>query len=163
MKAMLRLALFVLSALAMTLAGTSAATAATTYKDTVSGEETQWTATQGTFVGTAKGDLPGDWKTTINHTPLTPDATVTGGNFSLNTTMNGSSVTVRGDSATGTVKLKSGTLCTDQQYAVDVTYYHVGPGGKGSGTAHFTGTLTHKVSLCVVVAATVSGNLTMNF
>ena len=39
------------------------------------------------LVGKAIGDVPGPWKAVVDHTPLSPNATITGGSFKLlNTT-----------------------------------------------------------------------------
>ena len=60
-----------------------AATVSDTY--TIRGAEYYATSTQGRFAGTASGNT-GDtatWQATVNHTPLTDTATITGGSARL--------------------------------------------------------------------------------
>jgi hypothetical protein len=143
------------------------AAAAATYTDSVSGIEIFATSTQGIFTGTASGDLPGRWQVTVNHTPLSPDATITGGSLNLATTLNGSSTLVTAQLTGGTVVLAPSSGCTNQQYSINATLGGVGTWYSGSGTGTFTGTLTHyRTSIfgrCVTYSASVTGGVTLNF
>ena len=60
--------------------------------------------------------------------PLSPDATVTGGSFSLATVLNGSAVTVGGGVSGGSVTRTNpgSTGCVDQDYAVHLDLANVG-------------------------------------
>ena len=71
-----------------------AASAAVSYADSLSGYEYNATSTEGRFAGQATGALPGAWAATVDHTPLSPGAAVTGGSFMLATVLNGRAVTV---------------------------------------------------------------------
>src|SRR6266568_5588622 len=54
----------------------------------VAGTEIAFTSTEGTFVGTARGNAgdTGTWKAVVDHTPLSPlPATITGGSFKMAT------------------------------------------------------------------------------
>jgi hypothetical protein len=137
------------------------ARAATSYTDSVSGAEVAATSTQGTFVGTAWGQLPGYWKAVIQHTPLSPDADVTGGYVYL-----ASYITVTGDIDNGSVTLTYSSGCSNQYYEVHLELSNVHGGGKTGGTGTFAGTLVHKRTLlfgrCVTYGASVSGTLTVN-
>ena len=63
----------------------TAAFAAQSYTDTVSGHEYYATSTDGKFAGTATGSLPGTWNADVQHTTLciscSTTATITGGSF----------------------------------------------------------------------------------
>src|SRR5437762_3230832 len=80
-------------------------TASSTYTDSVTGQEVYATSTTGYFAGQASGSLPGRFVTQVNHTPLSPSATITGGTFNLTTTLNGQSTVVVGTYSGGTVTL----------------------------------------------------------
>ena len=67
-----RLALASALAVPATGLGASATAATTTYSDSLRGIEIAATSTEGTFIGTASGALPGQWGATVNHTPLSP-------------------------------------------------------------------------------------------
>jgi hypothetical protein len=137
--------------------------AADSYADSVSGHEYYATSTQGRFAGTASGALPGSWAATVNHTVLSPDGVVTGGAIDLATTRNGTSTLVDGNISGGSVTLQNPDVigCVNQYYIVNLTVDHVTANGSGSGSALFTGTLTHYRQLvlggCVTYAATISG------
>jgi hypothetical protein len=152
-------------AAAATLLAATTAFAVSTYLDTASGNETMATSTQGWFSGNATGDLPGSWSATIVHTPLAvcsspcQAATISGGSFSLKTTLNLVSTTVTGHFQNGTVSQTGGfTGCTNQTFDVLGNLNNVGPGG-GSGTGRFAATLTHYrfqfFSSCITYGATV--------
>jgi hypothetical protein len=134
--------------------------------DSVAGVELAFTSTQGTFAGTASGDVPGYWKAVVNHTPLSPDATITGGSFTLVTTT-WQKIVGTFDYG-GTVKRTSpGTYCTNQTYDVSDSLSNVGIGGPGTGTGFFAVVLTHKRALvpffgCVTYSATVAGTLSLS-
>jgi hypothetical protein len=161
----LRWILTILAATATPVIGSGLASAATTYTDSISGYEYAATSSQGSFAGTASGNLPGYWKATVDHTAL-PYASITGGDFYLATYLNGSPTTVTGDFTGGTVKQVSGfTGCVNQQYAVNGNLGNVGFGSTGTGNGTFTGTLTHyraKVfGYCVTYSASITGSLTL--
>jgi hypothetical protein len=154
------------AAAAAIVIGSGLATAATTYTDAISGYEYAATSTQGSFAGTASGDLPGYWKATVDHTAL-PDANITGGDFYLATYLNGSATSVTGNFTGGTVKQISGfTGCVNQQYAVNGDLGNAGSGSTGTGDGTFTGTLTHyrtKIfGYCVTYSASITGTLTLS-
>jgi hypothetical protein len=152
------------AAVALVTAGSAAA--ATTYTDSISGHEYTATSTQGRFAGTASGNLPGYWNATVDHTPLSTSATITGGDLYLATYLNGAPATVTGDFTGGTVNQTSGySGCVNQQYAVIGYLGSVGFGSTGTGTGTFTGTLTHyrtKIfGYCTTYSASITGSLTV--
>ena len=163
----LRLILPVLATAAAFVLAPISATAATTYSDSISGYEYAATSTQGSFAGTASGDLPGYWHATVDHTPLDPDATITGGDFYLSTYLAGALTTVSGEFAYGgSVTLENtSTGCTNQYYAVKATLDKVRFGAMGGGTGSFSGTLTHYRALvlghCVTYSAKIAGSLSL--
>jgi hypothetical protein len=145
----------------------AAAAAAATYSDSLKGIEVAASSTQGTFIGTASGALPGQWAATVNHTPLSPNATITGGSFSIATTLNGTPTLVTGRFSGGTVTLAAGSGCTNQQFTINGTLINVGTWYSGTGTGSFSGTLTHyRTSIfgsCVTYSASVTGSVTLTF
>jgi hypothetical protein len=141
-----------------------ASAAAATYGDSVSGVEIGFTSTQGTFTGVATGMLPGHWTAVVQHTPLSPNATITGGTFRLATILNGSATTITGLFTGGTVtRTNAGLYCTNQTYAVNGVLGSVA----GSGTGTFVATLTHYrtriLGACVSYSASVRGAVTLTF
>jgi hypothetical protein len=146
-------------------ASATAATSAATYSDVLNGVEIAATSTQGTFVGTASGALPGQWAATVNHTPLSPNATITGGSFTVATTLNGLPTLVTGSFSGGTVTFAAGSGCTNQQFTIDGTLDHVGTWYSGAGSGSFLGTLTHyRTSIfgrCITYSASVTGSVTL--
>ena len=159
----LRPMLFVMLVASLALAPRAAA--ATTYTDAVRGIEIAATPTQGVFVGTAVGSLPGHWAAKVVHTPLSPGGTITGGSFFLATT----STVVAGNFTGGTVSVMNpGAGCTNQQFALNGMLGNVGPlGTTGTGTGTFTGVLTHYranfFGSCVTYFASITGSLTLTF
>jgi hypothetical protein len=159
----------ILVAVAATLAlmAFPAAAAAATHNDTVAGTEIAETSTQGTFVGKATGDLPGAWKAVVQHTPLSPSATITGGSFRFLTTS--LQIIVGTFNPGGTVtQLNPGAGCTNQTYLVQDTLSNVGVGSPGSGSGTFQVVLTHfRANFpfvgCQTFAATVQGTLSLTF
>ena len=139
--------------------------AATTYTDAVRGIELAATPTQGVFVGTAVGSLPGRWAAKVVHTSLSPGGTITGGSFYLAT----ASTVVAGRFTGGTVSvINPGAGCMNQQFGLNGILGNVGPvGTTGTGTGTFTGVLTHyRANLfgsCVTYFARVAGSLTLTF
>jgi hypothetical protein len=147
----------------------AAGTSAVTYTDAVTGRELFATPTLGVFAGTATGSLSGSWFAYIGHTPLSPSATITGGSFSLATTISGSAATVKGTFAYGgtVTQTPGGTGCANQTYDVLGTLAQVGVGG-GNGIGTFSATLTHYRLLlwgryCVTYKATVVGTVVLTF
>ncbi len=150
------------------LASGPVAAATEAYTDPIAGYEVWATSTQGTFVGSASGGLPGYWKAVVDHTPLAPNATIGGGEFYLATSYQGAPAVVTGDFTSGTITLMGATsTCGNQVYAVDAFLGEVGVGADGIGTGRFSGTLTHYRTLlfgrCVTYAARVAGSLTLAF
>jgi hypothetical protein len=145
-----------------------AAAAAVSYADSLSGYEYYATSTEGRFAGQASGALPGAWSATVDHTPLSPSATVTGGNFALATVLNGRAVTVTGDVHSGWVTRTNpgSTGCVNQTYDVHLDLIDVGATSH-LGTGTFGGTLVHRrysvLGQCVTYAASISGSLSLTF
>jgi hypothetical protein len=155
----------ILAAAVALVTGAGSAAAATTYTDSISGYEYAATSTQGIFAGTASGNLPGYWHATVDHTPLSTSAMITGGDFYLATYLNGAR-TVTGVFTGGTVTQTSGSSgCVNQQYAVIGDLGSVGFGSTGTGTGTFTGTLTHYrtkvLGYCATYSASITGSLTL--
>jgi hypothetical protein len=156
----------------LALATPVGALAAQTYNDTISGHEYYYTSTDGRFAGTASGALPGDWNADVQHTKLclscTPTATITGGSFSLATTLGGIPTLVTGKFTGGTVQvINKGANCTNQTFAVDGILGSVGPWYSGHGSGTFAATLTHyRTSIlgsCVTYGASVRGTIDLTF
>jgi hypothetical protein len=141
-----------------------AATAAS-YADSVTGAEFAATSTEGTFAGVGSGSLPGAWTAVIDHTPLSPNATITGGRFSLVTVVDGSPAQIVGAFLPGgsVTLLNPSTQCGIQYFHVLGTLGYVGVGGPGTGSGSFDVTLVHyRVSIfgrCITFSATVNGGL----
>ena len=140
---------------------------ATTYTDTVSGIELFATPSLGVFAGTATGSLPGTWLATVQHTPLSPNATITGGKFTLSTVLGASTARVTGSFGSGNVTfLAQDPGCGKQSYAVNGGLINVGVGG-GTGTGSFLATLVHYRKIlfgtCIPYFATVTGTVTLDF
>jgi hypothetical protein len=154
------------------LAVPAGASAAQTYSDTISGQEYYYTSTDGKFAGSASGALAGDWNADVQHTKLclscTLTATITGGRFSLATSLGGIPTLVTGEFTGGTVQVISrGNNCTNQTFAVNGILGSVGPWYSGHGTGTFTTVLTHfRTSIlgsCVTYGASVRGTLGLTF
>src|SRR4051812_33830489 len=140
--------LLVLLVLGIALCGPSAAIAAETYSDTISGYEYYATSTDGKFAGTAAGALPGSWNADVQHTALciscSTTATITGGSFSLATALNVIPALITGRFSGGTVQvMNAGSNCTNQTFAVNGMLSNVGLWYSGSGGGTFTATLIH--------------------
>jgi hypothetical protein len=159
-------ALPILAAAAALALTPASAIAATAYSDPISGFEYTAAATQGSFAGAAVGALPGPWSATVDHTPLGTSATITGGEFSLATYLDGTLTTITGHFTAGTVQQLSGfTGCVNQRYAVNGLLGAVGFRTAGNGTGTFAATLTHyrtKIfGYCVTYSASISGSLSL--
>ena len=143
------------------------AAAQTTYNDQIVGAEIAATSTQGTFVGRARGDLPGAWKAVVQHTPLSPGGTITGGSFSLWTLFGGAPARVRGNVSGGTItQTNAGAGCTNQTYDVTGTLANVSVASVSNGTGSFAVVLTHYRAAfpffgCVTYSASVAGTLSL--
>ncbi len=144
------------------------------YSDSVTGLEVYATSTEGVFVGSASGALPGNWTADVLHTPLSgsPEtAAITGGSFSLATTLNRSTVLITGTfvSGGGSVVQTSGfSGCVDQRYSVNGALDKVGIYGKPDrGSRNFSATLTHYrvliLGYCLTYGASIAGTVTLNF
>jgi hypothetical protein len=160
-----RVTLF-LAAIAAVAVVAAPTAAGSSYQDSISGIEVAATSSQGSFDGVASGSLPGYWSAVIDHTTLSPNATITGGSFALTTYVNGAFAQVQGVFTGGTVTLENPTAqCTNQYFAVVGTLGSVGVGSAGTGTGSFDVTLTHYrksiFGYCVTYAASVSGSLTL--
>jgi hypothetical protein len=156
-----------LAALTVGALGASAASRGGQYNDRISGTEIWvWPAT---FVGVAQGDLPGSFRTAVEHTKLPSavggTATVTGGNFTLSTRVDGKPVQVAGRIASGgTISYRSvgpGT-CGDQTFQISGRFVGV---DLGAGSGGFDVTLVHHrtsiLGRCLVYRATQTGSLTV--
>jgi hypothetical protein len=116
--------------------------------------------TRGTFVGYSTGALPGEWTAVVEHTPLSPNATITGGTLRLVTGREGATRTLTARFTGGTItNTRPGADCTDQTFRVvgKLTPFT----GERSGT--FSVTLTHYrhafLGFCVSYFATTTGTL----
>jgi hypothetical protein len=159
------------TALAAAIIAPTAATAASSYTDTISGYEYYATSTDGKFAGNASGALPGSWNADVQHTALciscTTTATITGGSVQLTTTLNSIPTLITGSFSDGTVQvINPGAGCTKQTFAVNGNLENVGPWSTGTGTGAFTAVLTHYrhsvFGYCVTYGASVTGTLTLN-
>jgi hypothetical protein len=163
-----RIALVPLSlAILLTLPGTAlAATVSDSYS--IRGAEYYATSTQGRFAGTATGST-GDaatWQATVNHTPLTDTATITGGTARLATSR---LVVVRGEFSGGDVALiERAPGCSWETFAVSGKLVDVTRSDSGAtGTGKFKATLKHYrawlFGSCRTYSATVRGTIELNF
>jgi hypothetical protein len=148
------------------------ASAAQTYTDTINGFEYSYTSTDGRFAGTASGFLAGLWSVDVKHSPLclscTTTATITGGSFTIGTTLNFIPSPVTGRIASGTIHVvKRGASCTKQTFLLQGDLDSVGRGQGPNGSGTMTATLTHYrrsvLGRCVTYAAAVSGTINLNF
>jgi hypothetical protein len=157
---------------AMVIPAASARSAAPARPPVVAGArgiEVFATHTQGTFAGVLSGSLSGSWTAVVEHTQLNPGARITGGTFTLSTTMNGRPRTLRGRFARGSVtNTNPGAGCTNQTFHVVGDIVNVAGAGKGAsnGTGVFAVTLTHHrariLGSCVAYFATETGTLTLS-
>ena len=146
------------------------ASAAQTYTDTVSGLEYHYTSTDARFAGTASGALAGLWSVDVQHSPLClscmPTATISGGSFTIGTTLSYVPTPITGRIVSGTIRvIKRGEFCTNQTFRIQGDLDSVGQGATGSGS--MTATLTHYrrslLGRCVTYGASVSGTINLNF
>ena len=150
-------------------AAASTASARPSLVSSALGIEVHATGTQGTFSGLTSGALSGGWYAVVEHTPLHPNARITGGTFTLATRVNGRSTTLKGRFARGSVtNTNPGANCTNQTFKVVGNLVGVGGTGTGasSGTGLFAVTLTHHraeiLGSCVTYFATTKGTLTLS-
>jgi hypothetical protein len=118
--------------------------------------------TRGTFSGYTNGALIGDWLATVNHTPLNPNARITGGTFTLSTSANQLSQPLSARIGTGAIRITNpGANCSNQTYKVSGTLTHLNPYRSGT----FSLTLTHwrhtLLGTCLSYFATTTGTLTL--
>jgi hypothetical protein len=146
----------VAAALALACAGAAAA-APRTELQVFGTEVPPISSSLGTFVGAAHGPV-GGWRIQIRHEPLRtgPTVAITGGSLwlalrtgaALHASVGGGSVTV----------VNRGPRCSNQVYAVHVVL---------AGGSTFDGTLVHRrhsfFRHCVIYAATISGNASLDF
>jgi hypothetical protein len=153
-------AIALMTVLSATATGAPAAKSATPQVDDVKGIEILARDTQGTFTGYSTGSLPGDWIAVVKHTPLSPNATITGGTFRLVTSRSNATRTLIGRFTTGTItNTDAGRGCTNQTYRVVGSLAHFG----GNRTGRFAVTLTHYrhqlLGSCIAYFATATGTL----
>jgi hypothetical protein len=146
------------------------ASASSSYSESITGTELpNATNTEGQFVGTATGSFDGGWYIDVKHQDLSHHpAYITGGNFRLDTVINGWPTAITGAFVPwgGTVSQTSGfTGCTNQKYAVQGALSGVGING-GPGSGSFSATLTHyRTNVwfvgCVIYAASIKGTVAL--
>jgi hypothetical protein len=129
---------------------------------TVHGIEIVPEHTQGTFTGYSTGSLPGDWVAVVKHTPLSPNATITGGTLTLVTSKHHATRTLTGRFDGGTItNTNPGANCTNQTYDVLGNLVHF----NGNHNGRFSVTLTHYrhtiLGACISYFATTTGTLTV--
>ena len=147
------------------------AAAATTYGDSLTGVEVAASSSEGTFVGTATGQLPGAWQAVVDHGPLPTTvggtAAITSGSFVVATVLAGHPAVVEGtldQNGTGITMLSAGAGCRKQRFSIVDGLSGVG-GGSGTGTvsAVLTHYRTRIFGHCVTYAASVSGGISLTF
>ncbi len=118
--------------------------------------------TQGTFSGYATGGLSGGWLAVVDHTPLDPNARITGGSFSLATSLDQLGHPLAARIERGAITMtNAGRRCTNQTFTVtgNLTGLH------GYRTGAFSLTLTHWrhdiLGTCLSYFATTDGTLTL--
>jgi hypothetical protein len=118
--------------------------------------------TQGTFSGYTTGGLSGGWLAIVDHTPLDPNARITGGSFSLATSLDQLGHPLAARIERGAITMTNpGTSCTNQTFKVtgNLTGVH------GYKTGAFSLTLTHFrhdiLGTCLSYFATTNGTLTL--
>jgi len=159
------------AAAALAFAGAGSTAASSSYD--VRGIEVAATSTEGTFVGAGSGST-GDalfWKAVVDHTPLSPDATITGGSLTARSAGARGLGALHGTFTGGTVTYdaarSSRASCGTQVYEV-VGRLSISRGA-ATGTGTFHAYLTHhRLSLlgrCITYGATVSRSpgLTISF
>ena len=118
--------------------------------------------TQGTFSGYASGGLSGGWLAVVNHTPLDPNARITGGSFSLATSLDQLGDPLAARIERGAITMTNpGTRCTNQTFKVTGNL----AGLRGYKRGAFSLTLTHFrhdiLGTCLSYFATTNGTLTL--
>jgi hypothetical protein len=118
--------------------------------------------TQGTFSGYTTGGLSGGWLAIVDHTPLDPNARITGGSFSLATSLDQLGHPLAARIERGAITMTNpGTRCTNQTFKVtgNLTGLH------GYRKGAFSLTLTHFrrdiLGTCLSYFATTNGTLTL--
>jgi hypothetical protein len=117
---------------------------------------------QGTFTGYTSGGLTGGWLAVVKHTPLVPNATITGGSFTLITSHTLFKRPLAGRFSGGKItNTNPGRHCSDQTFRVVGTLVHFG----GNRRGRFAITLTHErhtiLGACLTYFATATGTLTL--
>ena len=161
------------AAAGMLAAAQVTAVAATDATDAITGVEVSASSSQGTFVGTAGGDLPGAWRAVVRHAALPrrvgAHAAITGGTFALSTVVGGDPVTVKGSfrrNARGITLLDAGSGCHNQVYRIRDRLTRLGIStrdGKGSLTARLTHYRLRILGHCITYSASVSGTVRLMF
>jgi len=153
------------TALVATSAAASVATAGPRARALVSaahGIELVARHTEGTFSGYTTGDLSGGWVAVVDHTPLSPNARITGGTLTIVTTAGGLASPLSGRFTRGTITMTDpGANCTDQTFKVVGRLARFG----GNRTGVFSVTLKHwrheLLGTCLTYFATANGTLTI--
>jgi hypothetical protein len=114
--------------------------------------------TQGTFSGYTTGGLRAGWLATVKHTPLNPNARITGGTFTLATSLNQLDHPLSAEISRGTItNTNPGANCSNQTFKVTgslapFNHYRTGT---------FSLTLTHwrhnLLGICLSYFATTQG------
>lgn len=124
----------------------------------VNGAEIWATQTVGTFVGEAHGDATGPWQASVEHTPLTTSADVTGGDYRMSLYVDGDLTTVTGEFDDGKVEQidpASANGCRNQYFAVTAS----GPAAELDVTlVHYRQSIFGQ---CFIYSASVSGEIAL--
>ena len=118
--------------------------------------------TQGTFAGYTTGGLTGGWLAVVDHTPLNPNARITGGSFSLARSLDQLDHSLEARIESGAIRMTTpGARCTNQTFKVTGRLTRL----DGYRAAAFSLTLTHWrhdiLGTCVSYFATTTGTLTL--
>ncbi len=147
------------------LAGNAGAVLSPSYN--VAGTEIAFTPTQGAFVGIGLGST-GDkavWKAVVDHTPLSPNAVITGGTLVLTSRDRAGQIVPLTASFTGgaVTLVDPGIPCGNQRFSVAGLLGNVTTPKSTGGTGSFTVLLTHYraflLGACRTYAASVVGTV----
>jgi hypothetical protein len=118
--------------------------------------------TQGTFSGYTTGGLSGGWLAVVHHTPLDPNARITGGSFSFAASLDQLGHPLAARIKRGAIRVTNpGVHCTNQTFTVTGSLGHL----DGYRAGAFSLTLTHWrhniFGACLSYFATTDGTLTL--
>lgn len=118
--------------------------------------------TQGTFAGYTTGALAGGWLAVVDHTPLDPNARITGGSFSLARSLDQLDHPLTARIERGAIRMTiPGAHCTNQTFEVSGQLTRFA----GYRAAAFSLTLTHWrhdiLGTCLTYFATTAGTLAL--